>query len=39
VDDPSLDATIVDAVVTENGVAVFAGLGLDQRRNALRRIF
>lgn len=39
VDDPSLDARIVDAVVTENGVAVFAGLGLDQRRDALRRIF
>jgi acyl-CoA hydrolase len=39
IDDPSLAASIVDAVVTENGVAVFAGLGPDQRHNALRRIF
>ena len=38
-DDPSLDATIVDAVVTENGVAVFAGLAPGQRRDALQRIF
>jgi acyl-CoA hydrolase len=39
VDDPSLDATIVDAVVTENGAAVLTGLGANQRRDALRRIF
>lgn len=39
VNDPSLDATIVDAVVTEHGVAVLTGLGPDQRRDALRPIF
>jgi 4-hydroxybutyrate CoA-transferase len=38
-DDPSIPAARIDAVVTENGVALLAGLESEERRSALSRIF
>jgi acyl-CoA hydrolase len=37
--DPSISAASIDAVVTELGAAVLAGLDLDERNSALSRIF
>lgn len=38
-DDPSISAARIDAVVTENGVAILAGLDAEDRNAALMRIF